>query len=461
MSLIKSISGIRGTIGGRPGESMTPLDIVKFTSAYLTFIKRAANVQRCKIVIGRDSRLSGQMVRDIVCGTAVGMGCDVIDLGYATTPTVEIAVVGEKAHGGIIITASHNPMQWNALKLLNSQGEFLSASDGNEVLSIAQSENFDYAIVQNLGKCRHENSYDDKHVEMVANLPLVDVGAIAKADFKVAIDCVNSVGGIVLPKLLRRLGVSSITELCCEPTGVFVHDPEPLEKNLSDIMHFMSRGSCDLAFVVDPDVDRLVMICEDGTIFGEEYTLVSIADYVLSNTKGNVSSNLSSSRALRDVAERHSGAYFAAAVGEVNVVAMMKKCNAVIGGEGNGGIIYPAAHYGRDALVGIALFLTLLAKSGLKMTELKNTYPKYFMTKDKIETHPLSRPDDLLERIKEHYAKERLTCIDGVKVDFDDKWLHVRCSNTEPIVRIYAEAKTPWESEELVDQAKRLLTGIY
>lgn len=459
MSLIKSISGIRGTIGGRPGDGLSPLDIVKFTSAYLTFIKKVTNKDRCKIVVGRDARVSGQMVRDIVCGTAVGMGCDVVDLGYATTPTTEIAVVGEHADGGIIITASHNPMQWNALKLLNSHGEFLSANDGNEVLRIAQAEDFDYVGVGELGKCVCDDTYDDKHVELVANLPLVDVDAIRKAGFSVAIDCVNSVGGIILPKLLNRLGVANVEKLYCEPTGVFGHTPEPLEKNLTGIMDFMSHGSCDLAFVVDPDVDRLVMICEDGSMFGEEYTLVSIADYVLSNNPGNVCSNLSSTRALRDVAARHSCKYFAAAVGEVNVVAKMKECNAVVGGEGNGGVIYPAAHYGRDALVGIALFLTMLAKRGLKMTELRKTYPQYYMVKDKIELSSPAQVAAVLDKVKEHYSNETITDIDGVKVDFADKWVHVRRSNTEPIIRIYAEAKSNAEAEDLVGQIKAIVNN--
>ena len=457
MSLIKSISGIRGTIGGRPGDGLTPLDIVRLVSAYATFIKRSAGSGRCRIVIGRDARVSGQMVRDVVCGTLMGMGCDVIDLGLASTPTTEIAVTGEGAAGGIIITASHNPWQWNALKLLNARGEFLSAADGDEVLRLSESEDFDYADVQTLGRYAHDDTYDDKHIEMVASLPLVDVAAIKDAGFRIAVDCVNSVGGIIIPKLLRRLGVEVVDELFCEPTGVFGHTPEPLEKNLGDIMAFMAQGGHDLAFVVDPDVDRLVMICEDGTMFGEEYTLVSVADYVLSCTPGNTCSNLSSTRALRDVTERHGSRYEAAAVGEVNVVAKMKECGAVIGGEGNGGVIYPAAHYGRDALVGIALFLTMLAKRGMTMTELRRTYPQYFMAKDKVQLRPDADIDAMLARVKAHYSDATITDIDGIKVDFPDRWVQVRRSNTEPIIRIYTEAHTMDEATALAAEVKALL----
>lgn len=457
MSLIKSISGIRGTIGGRPGDGLTPLDIVRLVSAYATFIKRSAGNGRCRIVVGRDARVSGQMVRDVVCGTLMGMGCDVIDLGLASTPTTEIAVTGEGAAGGIIITASHNPWQWNALKLLNARGEFLSAADGDEVLRLSESEDFDYADVQTLGRYAQDDTYDDKHIEMVANLPLVDVAAIKDAGFRIAVDCVNSVGGIIIPKLLRRLGVEVVDELFCEPTGIFGHTPEPLEKNLGDIMAFMAQGGHDLAFVVDPDVDRLVMICEDGTMFGEEYTLVSVADYVLSCTPGNTCSNLSSTRALRDVTERHGSRYEAAAVGEVNVVAKMKECGAVIGGEGNGGVIYPAAHYGRDALVGIALFLTMLAKRGMTMTELRRTYPQYFMAKDKVQLRPDADIDAMLARVKAHYSDATITDIDGIKVDFPDRWVQVRRSNTEPIIRIYTEAHTMDEATALAAEVKALL----
>lgn len=457
MSLIKSISGIRGTIGGRPGDGLTPLDIVRLVSAYATFIKRSAGNGRCRIVVGRDARVSGQMVRDVVCGTLMGMGCDVIDLGLASTPTTEIAVTGEGAAGGIIITASHNPWQWNALKLLNARGEFLSAADGDEVLRLSESEDFDYADVQTLGRYAHDYTYDDKHIEMVASLPLVDVAAIRDAGFRIAVDCVNSVGGIIIPKLLRRLGVEVVDELFCEPTGIFGHTPEPLEKNLGDIMAFMAQGGHDLAFVVDPDVDRLVMICEDGTMFGEEYTLVSVADYVLSCTPGNTCSNLSSTRALRDVTERHGSRYEAAAVGEVNVVAKMKECGAVIGGEGNGGVIYPAAHYGRDALVGIALFLTMLAKRGMTMTELRRTYPQYFMAKDKVQLRPDADIDAMLARVKAHYSDATITDIDGIKVDFPDRWVQVRRSNTEPIIRIYTEAHTMDEATALAAEVKALL----
>ncbi len=457
MSLIKSISGIRGTIGGHPGDGLTPLDIVRLVSAYATFIKRSAGSGRCRIVIGRDARVSGQMVRDVVCGTLMGMGCDVIDLGLASTPTTEIAVTGEGAAGGIIITASHNPWQWNALKLLNARGEFLSAADGDEVLRLSESEDFDYADVQTLGRYAQDDTYDDKHIEMVASLPLVDVAAIKDAGFRIAVDCVNSVGGIIIPKLLRRLGVEVVDELFCEPTGIFGHTPEPLEKNLGDIMAFMAQGGHDLAFVVDPDVDRLVMICEDGTMFGEEYTLVSVADYVLSCTPGNTCSNLSSTRALRDVTERHGSRYEAAAVGEVNVVAKMKECGAVIGGEGNGGVIYPAAHYGRDALVGIALFLTMLAKRGMTMTELRRTYPQYFMAKDKVQLRPDADIDAMLARVKAHYSDATITDIDGIKVDFPDRWVQVRRSNTEPIIRIYTEAHTMDEATALAAEVKALL----
>lgn len=460
MALIKSISGIRGTIGGGKDEGLNPLDIVKFTAAYATFIQKNSDRKSNKIVVGRDARISGDMVQRLVCGTLMGMGFDVVNIGLATTPTTELAVVMEKADGGMILTASHNPRQWNALKLLNERGEFLNASDGEQLLRIAESEDFTFADVDHLGKCRDDASYDDKHIDLVLSLPLVDCEAISKAGFKVAIDCVNSVGGIILPKLLERLGVRTIGKLFCEPTGDFGHNPEPLEKNLGDIMALMSKGEYDVAFVVDPDVDRLAMVCEDGTMYGEEYTLVSVADYVLKHTPGNTCSNLSSTRALRDVTERYGQKYFASAVGEVNVVAKMKETNAVIGGEGNGGVIYPAAHYGRDALVGIALFLSHLAHEGKTMTELKRTYPIYHMAKERIDLAPGMNIEEILRKVKARYAAEKVTDIDGVKIDFADKWVHLRKSNTEPIIRIYSEAHTPEEAHAIAEEVKQFALSI-
>jgi phosphomannomutase len=450
MTLIKSISGIRGTIGGKSGEGLSPLDIVKFTSAYATFISKSNKNK--KIIVGRDARISGEMVANIVIGTLTGMGFDVINIGLATTPTTELAVVMTKAAGGIILTASHNPKQWNALKLLNEKGEFLNAAEGESILKIAAEESFLFAEVDNLGKVTTDNTFTKKHIDSVLALKLVDVEAIRKANFRVAVDCVNSVGGIVIPQLLEALGVKYIEKLYCEPNGLFPHNPEPLPEHLTEIASVMKMGKADVGFVVDPDVDRLAIICEDGEMFGEEYTLVSVADYVLSKTPGNTVSNLSSTRALRDVTLSYKQKYEAAAVGEVNVVAKMKATNAVIGGEGNGGIIYPASHYGRDSLVGIALFLTHLAKSGKKTSELRATYPSYFMAKRKIELTPKTNVDAILNKMANKFRDADVNTIDGVKIDWFDKWAHMRKSNTEPIIRIYTEAKTENEANELSEQ---------
>ncbi|MDR0962234.1 MAG: phosphoglucosamine mutase [Mediterranea sp.] len=460
MTLIKSISGIRGTIGGGAGEGLNPLDIVKFTSAYATLIRRNATVESNKIVVGRDARISGEMVKNVVVGTLMGMGWDVVDIDLATTPTTELAVTMEGAAGGIILTASHNPKQWNALKLLNERGEFLNAAEGNEVLRIAEAEAFDYADVDHLGSYRKDLTYNQKHIDAVLALDLVDVEAIRKADFRVAIDCVNSVGGIILPQLLEQLGVKHIEKLYCEPTGEFQHNPEPLEKNLGDIMGLMSKGVADVAFVVDPDVDRLAMISQDGTMYGEEYTLVSVADYVLKHTPGNTVSNLSSTRALRDITRKYGQQYSASAVGEVNVVAKMKEVGAVIGGEGNGGVIYPASHYGRDALVGIALFLSHLAHEGKTMTELRASYPAYFMAKNRIDLTPDTDVDAILAKMKALYASEEVNDIDGVKIDFADKWVHLRKSNTEPIIRVYSEASTQEAAEEIGEQIMQVIADL-
>ncbi|MBQ5606618.1 MAG: phosphoglucosamine mutase [Prevotella sp.] len=457
MTLIKSISGIRGTIGGHTGDTLNPLDIVKFTTAYATFIRRSGKSASNKIVVGRDARISGAMVNNVVCGTLMGVGYDVVNIGLATTPTTELAVKMADAAGGIIITASHNPRQWNALKLLNNEGEFLTAADGNEVLDIAEREDFEYADVDHLGHYYEDNSFDDRHIESVLNLRLVDTEAIRKAGFKVCVDAVNSVGGIILPKLLEKLGVE-YKVLYGEPTGDFAHNPEPLEKNLSGIMDEMKKGCYDLGIVVDPDVDRLAFISEDGTMFGEEYTLVSVADYVLSNTPGNTVSNLSSTRALRDVTEKHSGVYSAAAVGEVNVTTKMKEVNAVIGGEGNGGVIYPESHYGRDALVGIALFLSSLAHKGCKVSELRTSFPEYFIAKNRIDLTPSTDVKAILNKVKELYKDEQINDIDGVKIDFADKWVHLRASNTEPIIRVYSEAATMEEADKL---GKTLMQVVY
>lgn len=460
MSLIKSISGIRGTIGGAPGEGLSPLDIVKFTAAYATLISRNATGNSRTIVVGRDARLSGPMVSNLVTSTLTAMGMDVVNIGLASTPTTEIAVVEEGAIGGIIITASHNPKQWNALKLLNEKGEFLNDAQGKEVLRIAESGEYTFAEVDNLGHEYVNDTYNRRHIEQVLALELVDTDAIAKANFTVAVDAVNSVGGIVIPQLLRALGVKNIIELNCEATGKFAHTPEPIPQNLTQISSLMADGKADVGFVVDPDVDRLAIVMEDGRMFVEEYTLVSIADYVLSHTPGSTVSNLSSSRALRDVTAAHGCTYNAAAVCEVNVVTKMKETNAIIGGEGNGGVIYPAAHYGRDALVGVALFLTLLAKSGKKVSELRATYPAYEIAKNKIELTPDLDVDAILQAVKERYAGERITDIDGVKIDFADSWVHLRKSNTEPIIRIYSEAHTMAEADELAESIKAVIKEI-
>lgn len=455
MTLIKSISGIRGTIGGPTGDTLNPLDIVKFTSAYATFIRKTSKSN--KIVVGRDARISGEMVKNVVCGTLMGMGFDVINIGLATTPTTELAVRWSGADGGIIITASHNPRQWNALKLLNSEGEFLTKADGNEVLDIAEREAFEYADVDNLGHYSEDSTFNKRHIDSVLALKLVDVDAIKAAHFKVCVDAINSVGGVILPELLDALGVEH-KFLNAEPTGDFAHNPEPLEKNLTGIMGEMAAGGFDLGIVVDPDVDRLAFICEDGKMFGEEYTLVSVADYVLSHTAGNTVSNLSSTRALRDVTEKHGGVYTAAAVGEVNVTTKMKEVGAVIGGEGNGGVIYPESHYGRDALVGIALFLSSLAHKKCTVSELRASFPNYFVAKNRIDLTPSTDVDAILEKVKELYKNEQINDIDGVKIDFPDKWVHLRKSNTEPIIRVYSEAHTMEEADAL---GKELMKVVY
>ena len=457
MSLVKSISGIRGTIGGRVGEGLNPVDIVRFTAAYATQ-RRVALPNNNIIVVGRDARLSGAMVERIVCGTLMGMGYDVVNIGLASTPTTELAVTGEKAAGGIILTASHNPKQWNALKLLNEKGEFLNDAEGKEVLSIAEREDFTFAEVDNLGQMT-EKDYLPYHIQQVLNLDLVHPEAIAAKNFTVAIDCVNSVGGIAIPAVLRALGVKNIIELNCEPTGHFAHNPEPLPQHLTEISDLLKSGKADVGFVVDPDVDRLAIICENGDMFGEEYTLVSVADYILSHTPGNTCSNLSSTRALRDVTKAHGGTYSAAAVGEVNVVTEMKRTNAVIGGEGNGGVIYPAAHYGRDALVGIGLFLSCLAERNCTVSQLRATFPNYFISKNRIDLKPNMNVDAILARVEKTYREKmstincQLSTIDGVKIDFAEGWVHLRKSNTEPIIRVYSEAAT-------MDQANQLAQSV-
>ena len=458
MTLIKSISGIRGTIGGKAGDTLNPLDIVKFTSAYATLIRKTTPIKTNKIVVGRDARISGEMVKNVVCGTLMGMGFDVVNIGLASTPTTEIAVTMEQACGGIILTASHNPRMWNALKLLNEKGEFLNKAQGEEVLRIAEAEDFEYADVDHLGKYIENDTYDQKHIDMVLGLDLVDVEAIKARKFKVAFDAVNSVGGIILPKLFDQLGVE-YTGMFTEPTGDFQHNPEPLEKNLGDIKALMQQGGHDIGFVVDPDVDRLALFCEDGTMYGEEYTLVTVADYILQHTPGNTVSNLSSTRALRDVTRKYAGCeYNAAAVGEVNVVTKMRETNAVIGGEGNGGVIYPAAHSGRDALVGIALILTYLAKKGMTTSELRATYPPYFIAKNRIDLTPDTDVDAILVKVKELYKNEEVNDIDGVKIDFPDKWVHLRKSNTEPIIRVYSEAGTMEAADEI---GKKIMDVVY
>jgi phosphomannomutase len=458
MSLIKSISGIRGTIGGKTGDGLNPLDLVKFTTAYSQWLRLNTTKNANKVVVGRDARISGEMVFQIVSGTLLGMGFDVVNIGLASTPTTELAVVMEEADGGIILTASHNPGHWNALKLLNQRGEFLNAEEGATVLHAAETENFDFVGVEELGKLTEDFSYNQKHIDAVLALQLVDVPAIRKARFKVVIDCVNSVGGIVLPELLDALGVQEVVLLNDTPDGRFTHNPEPLPENLTEIASRMRTEKADVGFVVDPDVDRLALICENGEMFGEEYTLVSVADYVLSHTPGNTVSNLSSTRALRDVTVKHGGIYTAAAVGEVNVVASMKATKAIIGGEGNGGVIYPESHYGRDALVGIALFLSHLAHlNGLKVSALRATYPTYYIDKQKMELTPGIDVDAILYAVKQFFSGERINDIDGVKIDFPDKWVHLRKSNTEPIIRIYSEAATKEAAETLSARIKAVI----
>ena len=453
MALIKSISGIRGTIGGKPGEGLTPVDIVKYTAAYGTWIiKSSLKSKKAVIVIGRDARISGEMVQNLVAGTLKGLGIDVIYLGLSTTPTVEIAVTEFKTDGGIILTASHNPKQWNALKLLNAKGEFVSAEDGAEILKIAHNEEFHFAEVSKLGKYIAEPNFHLRHIDKILALPLVDVKAIKARKFKIVIDCVNSTGGIVVPALLKALGVDDIIELFCEPNGQFPHNPEPLPEHLGDIAKEVKKRNAHLGIVVDPDVDRLALVCEDGEMFGEEYTLVAVADYILKNKKGNTVSNLSSTRALRDITEKAGGKYFAAAVGEVNVVEAMKANNAIIGGEGNGGIIYPDLHYGRDALVGIALFLSHLAKYGKNTSMLRATYPNYYISKNKIELTSDINVDRILEGIQAKYKRQPMNTIDGVKIEFDREWVHLRKSNTEPIIRIYAESQSQTTAENLAEK---------
>ncbi len=460
MTLIKSISGIRGTIGGRAGDTLNPLDIVKFTSAYATFIRRSGQSLSNRIVVGRDARISGSMVSHVVCGTLMGMGYDVVNIGLATTPTTELAVRMSGAEGGIIITASHNPRHWNALKLLNHEGEFLTKADGNEVLDIAAHEDFDFADVDHMGSYTEDDTYNQRHIDAVLALDLVDLEAIRKAHFRVVVDTVNSVGGIILPQLFQALGVEA-TFLNGEPNGDFAHNPEPIEKNLGGIMQVCAGGGYDLGVVVDPDVDRLAFIQEDGRMYGEEYTLVTVADYILDHVKGPTVSNLSSTRALRDVTEKHGCTYYASAVGEVNVTTKMKEVGAVIGGEGNGGVIYPESHYGRDALVGIALFLSSMAQKGLKASELRASFPAYAIAKNRIDLTPSTDVDAILRQVKEKYGREagvQVTDIDGVKLDFPDKWVHLRKSNTEPIIRVYSEAPTMDEADRL---GKLLMQVVY
>lgn len=457
MTLIKSISGIRGTIGGQTGDTLNPLDIVKFVTAYATFMaERNAQKEKLTIVVGRDARISGEMVKNVVCGTLMGCGCDVINIGLATTPTTELAVRMSGADGGIIITASHNPRHWNALKLLNNEGEFLNKEEGNKVLEIAEAEAFCYADVDHLGSYTEDDSFDQKHIDDVLALSLVDAEAIKNAHYRVCVDSINSVGGVILPKLLTALGVT-YDFLNGEPNGDFAHNPEPLEKNLQEIMGKMRSGGYDLGIVVDPDVDRLAFICENGEMFGEEYTLVSVADYVLSHTPGNTVSNLSSTRALRDITEKHGGSYKASAVGEVNVTTLMKEVGAVIGGEGNGGVIYPASHYGRDALVGIALFLSSLAQKGITASQLRSTLPNYFIAKNRIDLQPTTDVDAILEKVKELYKDQQINDVDGVKIDFPDRWVHLRKSNTEPIIRVYSEAATMEEADKLGKQIMQIV----
>lgn len=460
MTLIKSISGIRGTIGGNVNEGLTPIDTVKFASAYGTWLKNNNPEQRLKVVIGRDARPSGQMVSDLVCSSLIGLGIDVVNLGLSTTPTVEIAVPLEDANGGIILTASHNPKQWNALKLLNSKGEFISGEEGNTLLEIAETASFNFAEVDDLGTITNDNSYLQKHVDAVLKLPLVNVEAIKNANFSVVIDAVNSTGGIFIPALLDALGVQKVTKLYCEPNGQFPHNPEPLPEHLTDLAAKIKESKADVGFTVDPDVDRLAMVCEDGSMFGEEYTLVAVADYVLSHTPGATVSNLSSTRALRDVTESKGESYFASAVGEVNVVSLMKQNNAVIGGEGNGGVIYPESHYGRDALVGIALFLSHLAQKKCKASELRDSFPKYCISKNKIQLTPQIDVDNILQIMAEKYENNEVDTTDGVKIYIGKEWVHLRKSNTEPIIRIYAESKSIEDANVLAARIKAEINAL-
>jgi len=460
MTLIKSISGIRGTIGGNVNEGLTPIDTVKFASAYGTWLKNNNPNQKLKVVIGRDARPSGQMVSDLVCSSLIGLGIDVVNLGLSTTPTVEVAVPLENAHGGIILTASHNPKQWNALKLLNSKGEFISGEEGNTLLEIAETASFNFAEVDDLGTITNDNSYLQKHIDAVLKLPLVNVEAIKNANFSVVIDAVNSTGGIFIPALLEALGVQKVTKLYCEPNGQFPHNPEPLPEHLTDLASKIKKSKADVGFTVDPDVDRLAMVCEDGSMFGEEYTLVAVADYVLSQTPGATVSNLSSTRALRDITESKGESYFASAVGEVNVVSLMKQNNAVIGGEGNGGVIYPESHYGRDALVGIALFLSHLALKKCKTSELRDSFPKYCISKNKIQLTPEVDVDKILQKIAEKYKNNEVDTTDGVKIYIEKEWVHLRKSNTEPIIRIYAESKSIDAANVLAERLKAEIKAL-
>ena len=459
MTLIKSISGIRGTIGGCVGDALTPLDIVRFTASYATFIRKQSSSSNT-IIIGRDARISGEMVSNIVSGTLIGCGFDVLDVGLSTTPTIEVAVQIEQSAGGIILTASHNPKQWNALKLLNDKGEFLSAKDGEEILVLAENDAFTFSEVDDLGKYTFDDTFNDKHIEEVLNLHLVDVDLVQSAGFKVVVDAVNSTGGFMIPRLLDKMGVECV-KLYCEPNGKFPHNPEPLPKNLTEISKLVVEEKADFGIVVDPDVDRLAMVCEDGSMFGEEYTLVAVADYVLSKTPGNTVSNLSSTRALRDVTNNHNGSYEASAVGEVNVVDKMKATNAIIGGEGNGGVIYPEMHYGRDALIGVALFLTQLAERKISAKTLRDSYPNYFISKNKIQLTPEIDVDAILTTLEEKYMNEKITTIDGLKIDFQEGWVHLRKSNTEPIIRIYAESegeeKANKFANDMINEIKELI----
>jgi phosphomannomutase len=460
MTLIKSISGIRGTIGGNVNEGLTPIDTVKFASAYGTWLKNNNPNQKLKVVIGRDARPSGQMVSDLVCSSLIGLGIDVVNLGLSTTPTVEVAVPLENAHGGIILTASHNPKQWNALKLLNSKGEFISREEGNTLLEIAETASFNFAEVDDLGTITNDNSYLQKHIDAVLKLPLVNIEAIKNANFSVVIDAVNSTGGIFIPALLEALGVQKVTKLYCEPNGQFPHNPEPLPEHLTDLASKIKESKADVGFTVDPDVDRLAMVCEDGSMFGEEYTLVAVADYVLSQTPGATVSNLSSTRALRDVTESKGESYFASAVGEVNVVSLMKQNNAVIGGEGNGGVIYPESHYGRDALVGIALFLSHLALKKCKTSELRDSFPKYCISKNKIQLTPQVDVDNILQKMAEKYKNNEVDTTDGVKIYIEKEWVHLRKSNTEPIIRIYAESRSMDAANVLAERLKAEIKAL-